>query len=139
MLKENELRIGNLLRDKVSKTELEVIELTKENIVTYVIDRSMFPLKDGWGIEPIPLTEEWLLGFGFEKSKQGSENFYHLQLRGRIWIRFIDYDCNNLDLVQDGKIIAFPFGVIKYAHQLQNLYFALTGEELTLKDNEQND
>lgn len=26
------------------------------------------------------------------------------------------------------------FGYFKYLHQLQNLYFALTGEELTLKD-----
>lgn len=122
-----ELRIGNLLRDKFSKTELKVIELTEENIITYVIDRSMFPLKDGWGIEPIPLTEEWLLKFGFE----AQEESFHLK---DFSIELIGDDGRWCAYIYDEyHAIECPLSLIKHVHQLQNLYFALTGEELTLK------
>ena len=118
-MKANELRIGNLLRDKISKTELKVIGLAEENISTYVIDRDKFPLKNGWRIEPIPLTEEWLLKFDFEITN----NF---QTKDRFQTH-----------IQDG-VIWFEYGYIvielKYVHQLQNLYFALTGEELTITE-----
>jgi hypothetical protein len=122
-MKANEFRIGNLLRDKVSKTELKVIELTEKDFVTYVIDRSKFPLAKGWGIEPIPLTEEWLLRFGFEIKKGKFGNEYHL-------LNFSLYTSKE-------QTICFVYDDflkdIYYVHQLQNLYFALTGEELTLK------
>ena len=75
-MKSNELRIGNLLRDKFSKTALRVTELTEENIVTYVIDRSKYPSEKGWGLEPIPLTEEILFNFGFEKDGEEDYCFY---------------------------------------------------------------
>jgi len=70
---------------------------------------------------PIPLTEEWLLKFGFEikQGRFGNEYF------GKI----------NLYTASDKKIVFCYDGYlkgIKYVHQLQNLYFALTGNELTL-------
>jgi hypothetical protein len=120
-MRANELRIGNLLRDKVSKTELKVIELTEKDFVTYVIDRSKFPLAKGWGIEPIPLTEEWLLKFGFE------------------WYgRITGWTINEHSINEKNGCFEFcinkEFPVeLKYVHQLQNIHFALTGEELTLK------
>jgi hypothetical protein len=122
-MKVSELRIGNLLRDKVTKTELRVIKLTEQDIVTHVIDRSMFPLQDGWGIEPIPLTEERLLKFGFEKSGLWT---YVIELQGNL--KLVYY------LGEKGWSIGFKsysdFSNLYYVHQLQNLYFALTGEEL---------
>jgi hypothetical protein len=129
-MKANELRIGNLLRDKVTKTELKVIELTEVNIITYVIDRSKFPLQDGWGIEPIPLTEEWLLKFGFEKLSNG-------------WLRL--HICNDWSYLYWDRLAGLELSVnkqgihfshIKHVHQLQNLYFALTGEELIYESND---
>jgi hypothetical protein len=72
-------------------------------------------------IKPIPITEEWLLKFGFEKS--GIFN----QL----------YRLNDVTLYCSEKEIFMYTGVndlnIKYIHQLQNLYFALTGNELKIK------
>lgn len=69
--------------------------------------------------EPIHLTEEWLLKFGFR-----SNNGYPLKLlcgyikiRNGVW--FFKY--NKLDIE------------LQYVHQLQNLYFALTGNELTIE------
>ena len=73
--------------------------------------------------KPIPLTEEWLLKFGFE-------NYDSLK-----------FSINDL-LVVD--LHDFTFGVNRFdvcwldnkntihVHQLQNLYFALTGKELEI-------
>jgi hypothetical protein len=121
----NELKIGNLLRDKVTKTELKVIKLTEKDIVTFVIDRSKFPLQDGWGIEPIPLTEEWLLNLGFYKNID-TELFE----KGGYQIDISVLKCH-FYLPDYGDW----YKEIEYVHQLQNLYFALTEQELAVKLN----
>lgn len=74
-------------------------------------------------IEPIPLTPEWLERMGFENIPKGSVCY-----RGPFQI------CN---YNEDG-VFCFDHGDrqahIRYVHQLQNLYFAMTGEELTIKE-----
>ena len=71
--------------------------------------------------EPIPLTEEWLIKLGFEKN-----------ITTDLYPTF-SYDILN---VNDGIVYVLNYGFvnhIKYVHQVQNLYFTLTGEELKLK------
>jgi hypothetical protein len=71
-------------------------------------------------VEPIPLTEEWLLKFGFipnpyqDRYEKGIIKFECDKTLGEtiLWIELAPH--------------------IKYVHQLQNLYFALTEEELIL-------
>ena len=108
-MKANELRIGNLLQDKVSKTELIITDLGKEFIQTYVIDRSKYPLPNGWKTEPIPLTEEWLLKF--------PKWFQELISGG-----YMNFSKLPKEYVE-----------VKFVHTAQNLFFALTNEELTLQ------
>jgi hypothetical protein len=69
--------------------------------------------------EPIPLTEEWLLKFGFEWKNHGlhKDNWVIRQFGGD-WTIFLSNEKYNFDIK------------LCYVHQLQNLYFALTGEEL---------
>lgn len=75
-------------------------------------------------VEPIPITEEWLEKLGFENGSIEINNENHLICETLMddddfhW----QYNFNNEGLV-----------FIEYIHQLQNLYFALTGEELELK------
>ena len=72
-------------------------------------------------IEPIPLTEEWLLKFGFEMYE-----FDHKANQFRFKERLIVYI--------DGFLYDHGTSVkLQYVHQLQNLSFALTNEELTIK------
>lgn len=68
----------------------------------------------------IPLTEEWLFKIGFKQEYELDE----YELNGFKVIRINKrYELFNHD---------FPI-VIKHVHQLQNLYFALTREELIIK------
>jgi hypothetical protein len=71
-------------------------------------------------IKSIPLTEEWLKRFGFDEFQYG---WYQIE-KSPLKITWNIYDKN---------IRAFGYNltnVCQYIHQLQNLYFALTGEEL---------
>ena len=125
-MKATELRIGNFCQDNVTKTTIKVVELTNECITTYVIDRSKFPLKDGWKLQPIPLTEEWLLKFGFN----GECESFHMEgitieevSDGGKWVVY---------MFDEYHAVECSLAIVQHVHQLQNLYFALTNEELTL-------
>lgn len=78
-------------------------------------------------INPIPLTEQWLLDFGFEIEREHYD-------KGRLSILLAD---NNNDYYKNGRVFYKSWAIMeaqpKYVHQLQNLYFALTQEELILK------
>jgi hypothetical protein len=85
---------------------------------------------------PIPLTEDWLLKFGFEKQ------IIKTLLKG---VNIINYRLNNfivyilpnsfeVELIrEDGEQFNLWLNFDKTIHILQNLYFALKGEELTIK------
>ena len=76
-------------------------------------------------IKPIPLTEEWLIKFGFgnkSNSSQGSA----MHKRGVYLGLLSDGYCFNAESSTNKSC------TLKHVHQLQNLYFALTGKELTI-------
>jgi len=77
--------------------------------------------------KPIPLTEEWLVNFGFD-----------LDIGVGVWFgnKFGDYRFTIWDKYEG---VEYKFSIenslyiqLKHVHQLQNLYFALTGEELEI-------
>jgi hypothetical protein len=72
-------------------------------------------------IKPIPLSEEIVLKCGFEKYEfDHKENEYRYKYR--------------LIVLRDGKFVDYGSSVtLEHIHQLQNLFYSLTGEELTLK------
>jgi len=86
-------------------------------------------------IEPIPLTEEWLLKFGFELYESGYYFPYKInnQWEKDNWYFCANYRYNQIDICHRGNLGSLIRFDIKYVHQLQNLYFALTGTELEVK------
>lgn len=71
----------------------------------------------------VPITEEWLLRFGF--IKKNNTPSIELYIKEDFIVRFDPQD--KFQFYINGKYIN-----IDYVHQLQNLYFALTNKELTL-------
>jgi hypothetical protein len=107
-MKAEELRIGNWVKDENGPYQIKGEHLDEDN----------FPTIQTW---EIPLTQEWLLKFGFEFKAVGSEFIGHNMILHN-WLNSREY-------------VSWGVVKLKYVHQLQNLYFALTGRELTLKDN----
>lgn len=111
-MKANELRIGNWVAN------------SEPQFTPFIQIKELSPIGHGmysW-IKPIPLTEEWLLRFGFE-------------YLGMDKVKMCDsYKLNKfkLSLSNYGNVY-YGKTPIQYVHSIQNLYFALTGEELTLK------
>jgi len=119
---QRELRIGNLVLDKDNNV-ISVIGIT-ENSVFSKGKYEMIGSPIEW-IRPIPLTEEWLLKFGFETSEKHWDTFS----RSHYYLCKKDDLCFNLD--ENKKIFKmYTYEKVKYVHQLQNLFFALTNKEL---------
>jgi len=139
MISANELRIGNLVTNAVNPPEVVLIvrQITNDGndeggILAYIQGKTFnYSLADSM-INPIPLTEEWLIKFGFEYS----EHYLNWQkikpLDRRLGFHF----------GESGRIIFMResdnyHGIsieVEYVHQFQNLVFSLTGEELTIKE-----
>lgn len=116
-MKANELRIGNYIQYPNLKKPIRVsiIDTTQTDKDTKA--------------KPIPLTEEWLLNFGLEYFEGWDDMIFY---RENNWEQKNDWF--ELHKTLQGFIFEdFRSQNIKYVHSLQNLFFALTGEELTLK------
>lgn len=125
-LKARELRLGNLI---TSDGDVFVVNRIDEEFVhagAYIISKLGLDNVD-YGI---PLSEEWLMKFGFEDKRGYEFPSYRkglLLVYGRPnneWIYIVGKGMTAFE--SDPKPL--------YVHQLQNLYFALTGEELTIKE-----
>lgn len=77
-------------------------------------------------IKPIPLTEEWLVKFDFEKIKHiHGYSFWTLSKSKRNKCHIDIYETKTL-------FAGYVVENCKYVHQLQNLYWCLCGKELEL-------
>jgi hypothetical protein len=120
-MKASGLRIGNSIMqddDFVFVTWWR-LELMENNKIEY---------------KPIPLTVDWLLKLGFDKLENDIPTYF--KCFGNLIEDDYEYSFNiYVDSEQNHFITIFGRKIIiKYIHQLQNLYFALTEEELTIKD-----
>lgn len=113
MIKAEELRIGNLI---YVNGIAEVRGVTRGGVW---IRNKAFCIMD-W--KPIALNEEWLF-------KLGSRQLPHGYFIGKL--KFT-YEKNELS-----EFVRFHYSgkvaYLQYVHQIQNLYYALTDEELTIK------
>jgi hypothetical protein len=141
-MKSEELRIGN--------------RLYSDGVVVTIDGRSIFDvwtdehLKIHTKYKPIPLTTEWLEKFGFYRIWHLNHfEFVNNQKDRNFDIEFVFRPEGNdgpfmvqmavqpePDYYQPSTVNYIYLPHIKYVHQLQNLYYALTGEELTIKDKE---
>jgi hypothetical protein len=119
-MKAEELRIGNYITVSNPKSEiLEIRETTIEQCNYHHIT-DLYRGNKEWVYKPIPLTEQWLIDFGFVKLGDGYE--------------FWESSVFNIEFTRNHWHICYTSNVlcthIKHVHELQNLYFALTKNEL---------
>ena len=129
MIQAAQFRIGNLVEYRITdkfdyrKEWWEVSEIDADDIHWL----SKVDTKDEDFI-PIPLTEEWLLKFGFEKIIDNEFTLrYELKKDPRFDYFFPKHNLKTFGLRFQGSTF---FDVVKHVHQLQNFYFALTNKEL---------
>jgi len=113
MIHKNDLRFGNIVK---SRSRNEIITIDTFDTFKRVSRLSVTH-------EYVPLTEEWLLKFGAKelKAKRGVLKEFVLKT-----VRIELSNSYNF-YYKNSKII------IESVSQLQNLYHALTGQELTIK------
>lgn len=124
----NELRIGNWVEVDFGASGKDIQQM---DIATFE-----YCFNGGEGIcKPIPLTEEWLLRFGFELEKTGTMSV-EWPIKAIIKETYWGQVHPNVNIKQVGECFFIRLDVVNnqihYVHQLQNLYLALTGNELTL-------
>ena len=125
-MKSQELRIGNWVRIGNETRQWSASDF-------WLLDRSGVSINDA-DISPIPLSKEWLSKFGATVGKIGFKiplpnNHPFVLIIDKITL-CVEIDNSNQSLAHE----SYPlFDWVKYVHQLQNLYFCLTGEELTIK------
>lgn len=128
MIQANELRIGNYFMFGAMRHQASYHDIT--NLVKS--ERHNFPLKE---YNPIPITGEWLRNLDAKTQWHGGygDGFLGFVI-GNL---FIAFEADNKD-TNIGKIVTKDRDIIGadilYVHQLQNLYFALTGRELEIKE-----
>jgi hypothetical protein len=131
-----ELRLNNLFYpiDRSGKVHLPYEQPFKVLTIGYEVEAipynkvpaqvekwAKFKLSD---LSPIPISEEWLVKFGFKREGITSSNGSLLVLH------------HKESVYPNGRIYwnswCIKNEMPKYVHQLQNLYYALTNEELTI-------
>lgn len=114
-MKVNQLRLGNIIENcKVSPAREQSVDI---NVLTEILDKPTDCYK------PVPITERHLTKFKMSKQRHGSktryysDEFYIITDGGRTPQYYIILN----------EELQF---IIDYVHQLQNLHFVLTSEEL---------
>jgi len=131
-MKANELRIGNIIKyiDKPIICDINTIYAVSKCVEPTIL------------YSPIPITDEWLLKLCFENTdKLGL--FWDLKMPNfdsilQVWCvnkkisSILQVWCVNKKISICRNGIAAYHSDCNYVHQLQNLYFALTGKELKI-------
>lgn len=121
MIQANELRIGNWVED-CSTGRMGVVSLISKEEVVLDLKKSRVWL-DFEDLKPIPITEEIILKCGFTIYDPKYKYFSHKDVPGilQLFDGVIEYSI-------DSNEVCWVNGL----HQLQNLYHALTGQELKI-------
>lgn len=130
MIKKHSVAFGNLFK----QANGFVIQADERNLAN-----SFFWDELNVSIHAIPLTENWLQALGFIKESNVSNIIYTADIRYKGLMKLHISISDNEPIFsigdyfpKDEYITVFTGDICKYVHQLQNLYFGLSGEVLPL-------
>lgn len=122
-MKANELRIGNLVDSPDGICPIIEIDGYSKRAVIHdeeYNDRNGYLLST---LKPIPITEERLVKWGFNKDKSTRNLLFDYTI-------YFERQGNQLFLCNNQTKVQY---LIEWVHEAQNIHFALTGEELETK------
>jgi hypothetical protein len=135
MIAPQELRLGNLVMANGIVFPVRAINsdgtiLYRHNGVTVDISKC----------EPIPLTKEWLIKFGFYKTEPIFKSYpsHPYWVKDGICLFFNESDDRDIYLagyaeMRMGEYYAVGTRWIRYVHEVQNFYYSAKKSELTIK------
>jgi hypothetical protein len=127
-----ELRIGNWIKDRgakhwqisawegPNKVAAKPIIFSEDKVFGKLIGHPFTEEVDY--LQPIEITQDWLVRFGYHKN--GFKEIYNGWFNWESGV----LEIGGPDSCTQGMMWRAP---CNYVHQLQNLYYALTGKELT--------
>ena len=129
-----ELRINNLISHNGLICTVEIINGELDEI--YFLGEDFYHCDKPENLEGVPLTEEWIeewiLTLPKNKLKFNMKREYVFEAIRFIINKYIILTIHNDGIVSLG-LLNQSFSIqLKYVHTFQNLYFALTGNELPL-------
>lgn len=124
MIKPNELRIGNYVQWS-DEPGVYVPWMHGHWLGTF---NKNYPFP-----EPVPLTSEWLLKFGFEKTTGLTWSLSHEKTYSVYRKSDLTYNEIQAAWWYDGRLLKKQ---PDFVHEIQNLHYDLTGEELTIQEKE---
>lgn len=138
MITPQELRIGNWIHfngkdtivTAIRDNELPELGYKGSVDVKFFLTDTTYTYESPWLAKctPIPLTEEWLLKFGWKSVGELHPTFKfqnYLIEASLMWDSWV-----LRQIINDKESLAIA--VFEYVHTLQNIYFSLKGQELTL-------
>lgn len=152
MINAKELRVGNLLRVSIYASTEDAKEslgddysLDKEWQIDKVIG-ICHPNEDFmyWSslgeeeqiqrIEGIPIAEDFLVHAGFVKEFSDVDYYYSLELNDD---KYCDLCLLSYSIKEEMEVGLFPYDnyfKCRYVHEVQNLYYSITGKELKIDE-----
>jgi hypothetical protein len=134
-MKANELRVGNWVKFEGNFYQINSIN---DNDTVELMGGGYWHLPGRYHIryiKPIKLTEKWLINANMKLVGKFSNQRYLRVKKHKFDISQITFSpVERLVRLESGYKESILIPHIKYVHQLQNLYFALTGKELKLTD-----
>lgn len=131
-MKITDLRNGNYLMAIDDVVVVNAVINSGERVYTDLLDVGEtsfvdYPLSF---LKPISITDTWLQNLGFESNGDEHEEEWYQKDEP-----LFGYKITDMAEIGDGHIWdgAFTDAPCKHVHQLQNLYYALTGNELSFK------
>lgn len=125
MIQANELRIGNWLM----MAHENVPEMVNIKVMQFIAHANS--IGDKHPFEPIPLSPDVLKACGFQRLINSNDFWEHFVLGNGWYISKSNHDEDSAGVIKDRFYWSDNYIEIKYLHQIQNLFYSLTGTELS--------
>lgn len=133
----NEIRVGNVVKYYAKEEPIIILDIStgkkKKWFDGYVRCRNDSKIAIVC-LKGIPLSKEWFKKLGFIEYENEYDTTYEIEIKDGYKlesVKSLTFLLREVNNVTGDQLFFLPHN-IDYVHQLQNLYFSLSGKELTL-------